>query len=248
MADPIGAADPLHDALTRDQLAALSAWADAEPSAGFADAVLDAWEAEPPEGLGADDDVDDFDFDDDERLAERVAERLGFGAHPPRVATAARPTAARAIPRGRSRSRLRSAVALSATFAAAAAVMLMIRVLPPETHAATEPDLEVPFAGSAALSDDEAAPASLEAAAGDDAVAVLVRRCSPCHDGSSSEAQEGALDVFDVRHRPWWGGMSYEQLEGTRSRVEGTAGISDDERRSVASFVVAELSSRAHAG
>jgi len=139
--------------------------------------------------------------------------------------------------------------------AAAAAVMLMVRVTPPGSGHAVAGTPGCEHAESSARSTElllaPTEPVTLEergSALGDDAVAVLARHCSPCHDGEDVDARAGALEVFDVQQRPWWPGMSDGQLSQTRQRIEQLGSTREDERRSVAAFVDAQLSLRAHAG
>ncbi len=222
MDDPLGAADPSDGALTSEERAALAAWAEHDASDGFADAVLQAWSVEQS-------DDDQAPLEPEEQAGRRTSGRMS----------------------------MRSVIGLGAAVAAAAAVMLMVRVAPPGTGQAVAGTPGCEHAESSLRSSDllpsptPSESASLEergSALGDDAVAVLARHCSPCHDGEDVDARARALDVFDVQQRSWWPGMSSAQLTETRQRIERLGSAREDERRSVAAFVDAQLSLRAHAG
>ncbi len=155
---------------------------------------------------------------------------------------------------GASRAPNRGMVGIGAGLAAAAAVLLFMRIIPPGpndamAHASRcEPEIL-----RAEVNPEEAAVAVPEstdrvAVLGDDAVAVLTRHCSPCHDGLDSEAKADALEVFDVRQPRWWSGMSDGQLGEVRLRIEQLGAADGSERQQMDAFIEAQLAERAHAG
>lgn len=91
-------------------------------------------------------------------------------------------------------------------------------------------------------------PEQAFAVLGADATLVLAQHCSPCHDSLDSEANPGALDVFDLEEPQWWLTMSDAQLEEARTRVQELGDASDDERRTLDAFVEARLRRPSHAG
>lgn len=201
--------DPLSD---RDR-ELLSAWAEHEPSEGFADAVLEAWQLEQ--------------------------------AQSPRAETP---------PSAVARSR-RTWVGIAAGLLAASVVLLLARTLPSVARSApleselAQCDHEPEPSPLAGLLDDmlATAPAPEPNALADDALAVLARHCMPCHDGDREGAKAGALRVYDVREPGWWDTMSDEQLREAQTRIEQLGSASAAERRSMATFVGAELQRRATA-
>jgi len=103
-------------------------------------------------------------------------------------------------------------VGIVAGLAAAAMVLVMIRTLPGEARSAPiEGGVAAhgcDHADGIASSARPIAPASASAegssALDRGALAVLTHHCMPCHDGDDSEAQAGALKVYDVRQPRWW--------------------------------------------
>ncbi|MCH9683613.1 MAG: hypothetical protein K0V04_19400 [Deltaproteobacteria bacterium] len=216
--------------LSHEQRVALAEWSEGEPSAGFADAVMAAWARE---------------LEPEAEDAEHGGSRL--------TATATRPT-----------PRRRNLIGLVAGLAAAAAVLLLVQALPRasagvsiasgehhgpdhqcEDHAAPGPVVAEPMAVPASFG---AQPDARMAALGDGALAVLTTHCMPCHDSQDPDAKDGALRVYDTRQSRWWQTMSDDQLREATTRVEELGVASDDQRRSMAAFVEAELSRRARAG
>lgn len=206
------------DALSEREQRALAAWADDDPPEGFADAVVAAW----------------------------LLEQEGAEAEPVASIRSAR----------RDRGPL---VGIVAGLAAAAAVLLMVRTLPSVARSAqvSEPalgcdhgdedvDRPSPLAALVEPSPErDAAPVPAQTAGlATDALAALTRHCMPCHDGADADAEPGALQVYDVRRARWWEAMSDEQLREAQTRIEQLGEASEQERRSMAAFVDAQLRHR----
>ncbi len=225
MADPEGPVLDEGRALSIEDHDALAKWAEHEPSDDFADAVMAAWQQEL----------------DDDAEAEAPA----------------------AIPRRATGDR--NLIGLVVGVAAAAAVLLLVIQPTPKAEAGTriaQPDrCAHALSESAPGCDHDVAPERTVSGVPDapvdastftrlsaDALAVVTHHCMPCHDGRDDEAKAGALEVYDVRQPRWWRTMSDEQLEQTELRVRELGVASEDERRSVAAFVDAELTRRARAG
>jgi mono/diheme cytochrome c family protein len=97
----------------------------------------------------------------------------------------------------------------------------------------------------ARLAAPEIAPPAALARMRVDAHALLATNCSPCHDSTASDAESGALDVFDVREARWWLTMSDRQLRVVIDRMSSRDDMTDDDIAGIARYVEAELEFRA---
>ncbi|MEM7151982.1 MAG: hypothetical protein AAF799_04025 [Myxococcota bacterium] len=189
-------------------------------------AALAAWaDAEPP---------DDF--------ADVVAQAwaLECGAEPEPVAR----------PRTRSVAS-RQLLGFVAAAAAAILVLLLARGLPGIANSA--PLVEARSCDHDALNLQPAEPPppvseKLQLEAMEPALAALTRHCAPCHDGRHDDGLDGALRVYDIRDEQFWQAMSESELVEANARMQLLAAADDDERRSMAAFVRAELDRRDRAG
>jgi cytochrome c553 len=94
---------------------------------------------------------------------------------------------------------------------------------------------------------DEASAAATggrEAGLGEEAHAVLTRRCGSCHHSATSRDNPSALEIFDLKERDWAARLSDGQLPKLVSRIESFGG-SEQERAHVEAFVRAEATRRA---
>ena len=157
-----------------------------------------------------------------------------------------------AVPVTRSRSVVsRQVLGFIAAAAAAVLVLLLARGLPGVANSAPLVEARSCDHGTLLAEPTPPLPPTSDILDIDDmqpALAALTRPCTPCHDGRHDDGVDGALRVYDIRDERFWQTMSESELVDANARMQLLGSATEDERRSMAAFVRAELDRRDRAG
>ena len=78
-----------------------------------------------------------------------------------------------------------------------------------------------------------------------DAHTLRAAHCAPCHDSTAMDAENDALEIFDVQDSRWWLTMSDRQLRVVVDRMTSRDGMTPDDIAGITSYIEAELDFRA---